>query len=228
MAGGRRPWNPFRSEAEAYRFLIITVGYFGAIVVASLVGGRWAGLSVFIVLTLAGIVLIFRASRQEPPIRQSPRREPQEGVKRILVVANETVAGQRLREEIDRVASGISEQVLVVCPALNSPLKHWVSDEDGARREAHRRLNRSLRQLEEDGVAAFGEVGDSDPLQAIEDALRSFAADEIIISTHPEGRSNWLERGVVSGARERFAVPITHVVVDLEAEAARGGQPAET
>ena len=42
----------------------------------------------------------------------------------------------------------------------------------------------------------------------------------IVISTHPEGRSNWLERGVVTSARERFAVPITHVVVDLDAEAA--------
>ena len=69
-------------------------------------------------------------------------------------------------------------------------------------------------------MAAFGEIGDSDPLQAIEDALRTFAADEIIISTHPEGRSNWLERGVVSRAREHFAVPVEHVVVDLEAEEA--------
>ena len=48
------------------------------------------------------------------------------------------------------------------------------------------------------------------------------ARDEIIISTHPEGRSNWLERGVVTSARERFAVPLTHVVVDLQAEVDRG------
>src|SRR6266513_5165473 len=105
MTGGRRPWNPFRSEAEAYRLLIITVGDFAAIVVASLVGGRWAGLAVFVALTVAGIVLIFRPGGRERPIRHMPRRpEPEEGVKRILVVANETVAGQRLREEIDRAA----------------------------------------------------------------------------------------------------------------------------
>nr|MBA2298579.1 hypothetical protein [Actinomycetota bacterium] len=53
--------------------------------------------------------------------------------------------------------------------------------------------------------------------QAIEDALRTFGADEIVISTHPEGRSRWLERDVVSQAMERFDVPITHVVVDLDA-----------
>ena len=73
---------------------------------------------------------------------------------------------------------------------------------------------------------ARGEVGDADPLQAIEDSLRTFGADEIIISTHPEGRSNWLEKGVVSGAKQRFTVPITHVVVDLEAERAEATSAA--
>jgi hypothetical protein len=63
-------------------------------------------------------------------------------------------------------------------------------------------------------------VGDSDPLQAIEDALRAFGADELIISTHPPGRSNWLERDIISVARERFDLPIAHVVVDLERETA--------
>ena len=55
-------------------------------------------------------------------------------------------------------------------------------------------------------------------MNAIQDAINIQGFDEVIISTHPEGRSNWLEKGVVSGARERFAVPITHVVVDLERE----------
>ena len=67
------------------------------------------------------------------------------------------------------------------------------------------------------GMTARGEVGDSDPVQAIEDAIRTFGPDEIVISTHPEGRSNWLERGVVESAKERFDVPVTHVVVDLAA-----------
>jgi len=105
-----------------------------------------------------------------------------------------------------------------VTPALNSPLKHWVSDEDDARAAAQERLSESLAKLAAAGVQARGEVGDGDPLQAMEDALRTFGADEIIISTHPEGRSNWLERDIVEKARERFAVPITHVVVDLERE----------
>ena len=134
------------------------------------------------------------------------------------MIANETVGGRTLRDTIHEKSEGYREEVLVVTPALNSPLKHWASDEDAARAAAQKRLDASLGRLREAGIEARGEVGDGEPLQAIEDALRTFGADEIIISTHPEGRSHWLERGVVTHARERFAVPITHVVVDLEAE----------
>jgi nucleotide-binding universal stress UspA family protein len=210
--------NPFRSEAEAYRFLLLTVAYFAAIAIAALTLGKWAGLSVFLVLTLAGIAYVIRARRTEPPRQAVSSRRGRENERRILVIANETVGGERLREEIRRRSEGYDEQVLVVSPALNSPLRHWASDEDNARAQAQDRLEASLARLRAAGVDAKGEVGDGEPLQAMEDALRLFGADEIIISTHPEGRSHWLERGIVDAARERFAVPITHVVVDLEAE----------
>ena len=209
--------NPLRSEAEAFRFLIASIVYFGAIVVAAVAGGKWAGIIVFIVLSTAVVAWWLHARRDEKPIQTRPRPHA-EGERRILVIANETVGGHTLRSMILEKSLDVREEVLVVTPALNSPLKHWVSDEDGARAAAQRRLDDSLAKLADAGVQARGEVGDDDPLQAIEDALRTFGADEIIISTHPEGRSNWLERGVVENARERFAVPITHVVVDLERE----------
>jgi hypothetical protein len=209
--------NPFRSEAEAYRFLLITIGYFAAIVIATLALGEWVGFAVFLLLTLVGLWWLLRR-RPEAPIQTAPPRRGAEDERRILVIANETVGGQTLREEIRRRSEGYREHVLVVCPALNSPLRHWASDEDAARVHAQQRLEASLARLAEAGIEARGEVGDCEPLQAIEDALRTFGPDEIIISTHPEGRSNWLEKGVVTGARERFAVPITHVIVDLEAE----------
>jgi universal stress protein family protein len=211
--------NPFRSEAEAYRFVLGTVAYFVAIVIADLVGGRWWGVGVFAALTVAALAWFFRREVRERPQVAAPHHRGGDDERRILVVANETVAGQRLREAISAAAEGYRAHVLVVCPALNSPLRHWTSDEDEARAAAQDRIDRSLRELARLGIDARGEVGDADPVQAIEDALRTFGADEVIISTHPEGRSNWLERGVVSSARERFAVPITHVVVDLEAEA---------
>jgi Ca2+/Na+ antiporter len=208
--------NPLRSEAEAFQFLLGAVVYFGLIAIAGVLN-KWAGLVVFIVLTAAVVWWWLRARRLEAPERTAPQRRGAPEEHRILVIANETVGGEALRERIEQHAAK-EAQVLVVSPALNSPLRHWTSDEDPARAAAQERLDHSLRRLADDGIDARGEIGDDDPLQAIEDSLRTFGADEIIISTHPEGRSNWLERGVVTGARERFAVPITHVVVDLEAE----------
>lgn len=208
--------NPFRSEAEAYRFVWGTIAYFAAIVIAAVIN-TWFGLVVFLGLTAALIWLLVRRRPSEAPARTAPR--PHEGDEhRILVIANETVGGSRLRRTIEERAAGRRTELLVVTPALNSPVRHWASDEDPARAAAGDRLDTSLARLRALGMDARGEVGDGDPLQAIEDALRTFQPDELIISTHPEGRSHWLEQGLVAKARERFVLPITHVVVDLEAE----------
>jgi hypothetical protein len=208
--------NPFKSEADAFRLVLLAIGYFALIVIAAAIN-TWFGIAVFAVLTAAAVAWIIRMRREPPELRSHASRSAP-GERRILVVANETVGGRTLREEIERRSAGHTAQIFVVCPALNSPLRHWVSDEDGARAAAQQRLEGCLARLAEEGLEARGEVGDGEPLQAIEDALRSFGADEIVISTHPEGRSQWLERGVVTGARARFDIPITHVVVDLEAE----------
>ncbi len=208
--------NPFRSEAEAYRFLLLTVGYFALIVGASVIA-PWLGFVVFVALSAAAVWLWLRGRSSEPVERTAIRRPGGEDERRILVIANETVGGAELLSILRSKAEGVNEQVLVVCPALNSQVRTWASDEDGARAAAQQRLDASLAQLRTLGVQAHGEVGDGDPLQAIEDALRTFGADEIVISTHPVGRSNWLEQDIVGNARERFGVPITHVVVDLGA-----------
>jgi len=208
--------NPFRSEAEAYRFLLLTVGYVALIVIAASIA-TWLGVLVFVVLTAVALWLWARSRSNEPPSRESIPSRSAGDERRILVIANETVGGRELLAILKEKAEGVNERVLVVCPALNSQMRHWASDEDAARAAAQQRLDASLTRLRAEGIQADGEVGDGDPLQAMEDALRTFGADEIVISTHPEGRSNWLERNVVGGARDRFDVPITHVVVDLEA-----------
>ena len=209
--------NPFRSEAAAYRFLLVTIGALALIVAAKLLLGSVAALIVF-VLELAAVVVYYVRQRSERPEPVTADHVGAPDEKRILVIANETVGGTALRNEIARHSEGFRTDVLVVCPALNSRLRTWTSDEDGARAAASERLERSLGRLRELGIDAAGEVGESDPVQCIDDALRTFGADEIVIATHPEGRSHWLERHVVETARERFAVPITHVVVDREAE----------
>jgi hypothetical protein len=136
---------------------------------------------------------------------------------RVLVVANETCAGRALLEEL-RGRVGPGSEVLVVAPALNSRLRHIFADTDAAYAAAEERLAESVEVLRAAGIAASGAVGDSDPVQAIEDALVEFGATEIVVSTHPPERSNWLEKRVVERASERFELPITHVVVDRAAE----------
>jgi hypothetical protein len=137
--------------------------------------------------------------------------------RRLLVIANETCAGRALLDVL-RQRTDERTEILVVAPALNSRLRHLVSDVDEARHEAEERLRVSMAVLRAAGMSARAMVGDSDPVQAIEDALREFDADEVVVSTHPPTRSNWLEKRVVERARERFDLPIVHVVVDLVAE----------
>ena len=140
----------------------------------------------------------------------------------ILVITNETARGEELYEAVlSYAAAADATDVLVVAPALNSRLKHWLSDEDGARREATQRVEHCVGRLQRAGLTAEGHIGDPDPLHAIEDALGQYPADRIVISTHPEGRSNWLAHDLVGRAEQQFHLPVTHVVVDLE----RAGAP---
>jgi len=213
--------NPFRSEADAFRFTLVAVGLGLAVAVAGILGGGWVALGVFLALGLGiavGLYVRTEPVEPEPAIWERGGRPREQ--RHILVIANETVVGRALEEEIRYRARGYDARVLVVAPALNTPLRTLTSDVDGAMRDARERLNQSLGVLLAAGFDARGEIGDGNPLQAIEDALRTFGADEIIISTHPPGRSNWLERDVVVKARERFPMEITHVIVDLDREAA--------
>lgn len=159
--------------------------------------------------------------------------------RRIVVIANETCAGRAVVDEVAYRAGGEGAEVLVVAPALTSSrLAHWMSADMEARTaQAEERLQRSVDALKAAGLSARGEVGDGDPLQALDDAVRSFRPDEVIISTHPPARSTWLERKVIQQARQNFTLPITHIVVDVEhdridaperAEARAGQAGAET
>jgi len=206
--------SPFRSEAAAFRFLLLSIGAFALIVGASWINS-WLGLLVFLALSAAAVWVYTRQRRPGPPREQIEQLGPPDE-KRVLVVANETVGGEELMEVIGELALAGKSLFYVVCPALNSRLRTWTSDEDPARAAAQSRLRATLERLSSVGIEARGDIGDVDPLVAVEDAVRLFRPNELIVSTHPEGRSNWLERGVVRALRERYDVPVTHVVVDLE------------
>ena len=205
--------SPFRSEAAAFRFLLLTVGAFALIVLASAIS-TLLGFIVFLALTAVAVAVYLR---QRGPAREQEHVEARgsPGERRVLVVANETVGGEELLSAISTMALQDRTQFHVVCPALNSRLRTYTSDEDPAREAAQTRLDVTLARLASVGIEASGVVGDGDPLVAVDDAVRTFGPNEIVISTHPPGRSNWLEKGVVDSVGARYDVPVRHVVVEL-------------
>ncbi len=213
--------NPLRSEAEMFRLVVIIgVAAVPVIVIGLAAGPAWGAVVLGVELGI-GLGMVWRGSRGSLP-REAEVAHADDNVHRILVVANETVGGRALLAELRARSEGRSSEIFVVVPAIaSSRLQHLTHDVDPALEEAGRRLKDSLAAMSAAGLAASGEVGDHhDPNSAIEDALQKFPADELVISTHPPERSRWLEGGVVDRARDEIPLPVTHVVVDLEAEGA--------
>ena len=142
-------------------------------------------------------------------------------MKHVLVIANETVAGQSLIAALEKRSAEGELLVTVICP-VNQPREGYVVYEDTRRASAGRRLDRTLEALRSAGIKASGFVVDADPVAAVRDALIQLEPrpDEIVVSTHPRQRSGWLRRDVVERIRRAAeGLPVEHVVVDLGKEA---------
>lgn len=131
---------------------------------------------------------------------------------KVIALVSEPVSGDALRAAIGDRAD--DAEVLVVAPALNSKLRFWMSDPDPAIERAEGVQEETVERMDEEGVDAAGDTGESDPVLAIQDALTTFAADEIVLFTHPQGKRNWLEEGVVDEVKERFGLPVAHLIVE--------------
>ena len=135
------------------------------------------------------------------------------GRKKLLVVATAPVEAGPLREAV-RSHSGDDTEIRIVAPAADiSPLRWLASDEDEARAEAAGVADRAADAVEPEAERLEAEVGDTDPVQAIEDALRTFPADEVLVVTHRDDEAGWLEQDSAEEARERFGVPVTRLTV---------------
>ena len=210
---------PVKSETDAYR---LTFGATVLIAVSLLVGslaGPVYGLVLFGGALLGAIA--YHVATPDPDrfsglrdAARGRRARAATGRRRVLVVANETLGGDELREEILRLGQPRPE-LRVVAPVLPSRAHYVASDIDDELEEARRRLHATVAWAATQGFTVTGDVNDAGPLPAIEDELRRFGPDAVIISTHPPDRSNWLEAGVVERARADLEIPVTHVIVDL-------------
>jgi hypothetical protein len=209
--------NPLRSEADAFRWVVVIGVGALAVIALTLLTSPVFGVVLAAALLGFGAGIAYNSSRGSLT-RSVELTRGGDGKRRLLVVANETVEGEALLDEIRGRCRNRDCEILVVTPALvGSRASHWASDIDEGIELARQRMELSLIAIDQLGLKARGEIGDSDPNVAIEDALRVFPADEIVISTHPPHRSRWLENGVVERARNEIDLPITHVVVDLAA-----------
>ncbi|WP_205697580.1 hypothetical protein [Conexibacter sp. SYSU D00693] len=138
-------------------------------------------------------------------------------MKTILVVANETLGGAKLFDTVRDKAQGGDARV-VVCVPRNRPKHGNIIYDDFVFDAAKVRIDLARRFLRSEGIQAIGEVGDPDPYSATMDAVLEHHPDEIIISTYPATSSGWLRRDLVERIEDAVDVPVSHVVVDVDAE----------
>lgn len=135
--------------------------------------------------------------------------------RRALIVVNQAIAGKELREVLIAHLEDKVDEIFVVCPALaDSGLKYALGDVDDAIPPAEERLERTLSELRDAGFEVAGEVGDSDPIQAISDEIQKFDPDQVLIVAHREEDGAFAERGLLEQAERDLDLPVTELIVD--------------
>jgi hypothetical protein len=131
---------------------------------------------------------------------------------KLLVLTPEPVDAKLLRATLGEEVEGA--EVLVVSPATNqSKLAFWVSDPDQAIAEAETAQEETVERLEEEGIDAAGDTGESEPAVALQDALATFPADRIVVFSHPEGDRDYREDEGIADVERRYGIPVTHAEI---------------
>ena len=210
---------PFKTETDAFRVAVALGLVFGASVLVGWLASRGAyGVVVFAAGIAAGVTfeLAGRETERGSALREAAdaphRHGASAGKRHILVVASVRLAGEELRRDLG-AAGGAGVELDVLAPILASRSHYWASDVDREREQARERLEASLAWAAEQGFAARGEVGDPDPLVAIEDELRDFGADEVIVVTHSRERTSWLADRMLGHLTRELDVPVRVIVV---------------
>jgi hypothetical protein len=203
-----------RGELAGIFVVLIVMGIIGALIFGLWLG-TWAALIVTAGFALATIAVMFvlLSRRERPPAGDAPLVQPlHDGRFRILVVADGWDTTPGFVEELRSHAGGRQTSFFVMAPAVGTRLG-MLGDDQKDYEDAAGRLKDALAGLEAAGLGAQGQIGSSDPLQAADDGLRQFPADEIVFVTHPDARTDWVEQGLIEQAKSRYGQPVEHVVV---------------
>ena len=201
--------------------IVAVIFVVGFILLAASVAGAWA----WILIGVGGIgilvLLAVRYTRRNPhPAASAPPPEtlppqPADDTFRVLVIADESCVDPGFPAKLAGHANGRAIEALVIAPAIGSWLARWTGDES-AHVDARKHLDDTVTALGRAGITAMGETGADDPLQATDDGLREFAANEIVFVTKPGTNTDWVENGVIETAKTRYAIPVTHIALQAE------------
>ena len=208
---------PFRTETDAFR-VAVALGLVGAasLALGFLVSRAW-GIVLFSAGVAAGFVFEFSGRRpgRGPDLRQAAEAPHPHGAsagqRHVLVVAGQALSGEQLATEL-RGAGESEVELDVLAPILATRSHQLAGDIDRERKEAQRRLETSLAWARQHGFVAKGEVGDEDPLLAIEDELRDFGVDEVVIVRSAAERRSWLANRMLGYLAQELDVPVREVV----------------
>ncbi len=223
--------SPFHSEQEAFRFLLLLILGLLPIVLAAALGPTWLALVVLAVilgvLALRVAHLRMRKVRGlQLPVKMAPPHMGSAAERRVLIVANDTLGEEALLSEVERLACVPDTHLLLLVPALISPGARLTGAIDGLLDQARARLKTALDRAAH-GLVVAGEISEADPLEAIEDTFATFAPDEVIVSTRSERAASGLEPRLAGLVRERFAVPVRHLVLELGSAAQEPDEDTE-
>jgi hypothetical protein len=210
--------SPFHSEQEAFRFILLLLLAAIPVALAAAFGPAWL---VIVVLAVVLGVLVARLAQLrlrklqglELPLKMAPPHLGSPSERRVLLVANETLAEGSLLGELERLASSPETRLLLLVPALITPAARLTGGVDDVLGEARARLRAALERVGREQTVT-GQVSAADPLEAIEDAFATFSPDEVIVATGWERAPGGLEPSLAWLVRERFAVPVRHLVCE--------------
>ncbi len=214
--------NSTRIELMAIPIVAVLFGIGLVLAIAASVG-LWAWLLVGLAGLLLVILVMARFVRRHPhPAAETPApaagavppSSAPDGAYRVLVIADESCIDPAFPAQLAGHAGGRTVEALVIAPAIGSRLSRWTGDESQFT-EARKHLDDTVAALAGAGISARGETGADDPLQAADDGLRGFSAQEIVFVTKPGTDTDWVERGVIEAAQKRYAVPVTHIALPV-------------
>ncbi|HEY5822001.1 MAG TPA: amino acid permease [Propionibacteriaceae bacterium] len=220
----RRRTEPEKLTVKMWAFPFLSFVVVAAILAVLLQMAIQADVRIQLILSLGAwalVLILYFATRQlrrRAPVEAVDQTPPSSGpATRILVMANETVNGPELLDELRSLDQARSAEYFVIVPA--NPIDTGQAEHQGAvymwqatTEAAQARLDQTLERLHAEGLSAKGELGDYRPLRALSEAVTSFKPDRLVICTLPEDRSAWLRYDVVDRARETYSMPVTHVV----------------